>query len=84
MEIKKYSSFDEIEIELKILKLEKEISFQKLIWNIQKIKEDLSLQSIIMQVIGSYKLILSKTYETILSTIIPILINWFSKRKRGD
>jgi hypothetical protein len=84
MEIKKYSSFDEIEIELKILKLEKEISFQKLIWNIQKIKEDLSLQSIIMQVIGSYKSILSKTYETILSAIIPILINWFSKRKRGD
>ena len=40
MEIKKYSSFDEIEIELKILKLEKEISFQKLIWNIQKIKEN--------------------------------------------
>jgi hypothetical protein len=84
MEIKKYSSFDEIEIELKILKLEKEISFQKLIWNIQKIKEDLSLQSIIMEVIGSYKSILSKTYETILSAIIPILINWFSKRKRGD
>lgn len=84
MEIKKYSSFDEIEIELKILKLEKEISFQKLIWNIQKIKEDLSLQSIIMQVIKSYKSILSKTYETILSAIIPILINWFSKRKRGD
>ena len=84
MEIKKYSSFDEIEIELKILKLEKEISFQKLIWNIQKIKEDLSLQSIIIQVIESYKSILSKTYETILSAIIPILINWFSKRKRGD
>jgi hypothetical protein len=84
MEIKKYSSFDEIEIELKILKLEKEISFQKLIWNIQKIKEDLSLQSIIMEVIGSYKSILSKTYEAILSAIIPILINWFSKRKRGD
>lgn len=84
MEIKKYSSFDEIEIELKILKLEKEISFQKLIWNIQKIKEDISLQSIIMEVIGSYKSILSKTYEAILSAIIPILINWFSKRKRGD
>ena len=84
MEIKKYSSFDEIEIELKILKLEKEISFQKLIWNIKKIKEDLSLQSIIMEVIGSYKSILSKTYESILSAVIPILINWFSKRKRGD
>jgi len=84
MEIKKYSSFDEIDIELKILKLEKEISFQKLIWNFQKTKEDLSLQNIIGEVIGSYKEILSKTYEVILSTTIPILINWFSKRKRGD
>ena len=84
MEIKKYSSFDEIEIELKILKLEKEISFQKLIWNIQKIKEDLSPQNIVGEIVASYKSILSKTYEAILSTIIPILINWFSKRKRGD
>jgi hypothetical protein len=84
MEIKKYSSFDEIEIELKILKLEKEISFQKLIWNIQKIKENLSPQNIIGEIAASYKSILSKTYEAILSTIIPILINWFSKRKRGD
>ena len=84
MEIKKYSSFDEIEIELKILKLEKEISFQKLIWNIQKIKENLSPQNIIGEIVASYKSILSKTYEAILSSIIPILINWFSKRKRGD
>ena len=84
MEIKKYSSYDEIDVKLKILKLEKEISFQKLIWNIQKIKEDLSPQNIIEQVIGSYKSILSKMYEAILSTIIPIVINWFSKRKRGD
>ena len=84
MEIKKYSSYDEIDVKLKILKLEKEISFQKLIWNIQKIKEDLSSQNIIEQVIGSYKSILSKMYEAILSTIIPIVINWFSKRKRGD
>ena len=84
MEIKKYSSFDEIEIELKILKLEKEISFQKLIWNIQKIKENLSPQNIVGEIVASYKSLLSKTYEAILSTIIPILINWFSKRKRGD
>jgi hypothetical protein len=84
MEIKKYCSFDEIEMELKILKLEKEISFQKLILNIQKTKEDLSLQNIIGEIIGSYREILSKTYEAILSSTIPILIDWFSKRKRGD
>jgi len=84
METKKYSSYDEVDMELTILKLEKEISFQKLVWNIQKIKEDLSPQNIIGEIVGSYKSILSKTYETILSTIIPILINWFSKTKRGN
>ncbi len=84
METKKYSSYDEIDMKLTILKLEKEISFQKLVWNIQKIKEDISPQNIIGEIVGSYKSILSKTYETILSTIIPILINWFSKTKRGN
>jgi len=84
METKKYSSYDEVDMQLTILKLEKEISFQKLVWNIQKIKEDLSPQNIIGEIVGSYKSILSKTYETILSTIIPILINWFSKTKRGN
>ena len=84
METKKFSSYDEVDMELTILKLEKEISFQKLVWNIQKIKEDLSPQNIIGEIVGSYKSILSKTYETILSTIIPILINWFSKTKRGN
>jgi len=84
METKKYSSYEQIELELKILKLEKELSFQKMIWNVQKAKEELSPQNLIGEVVGSYKSILSKTYETILSNIIPILINWLSKKKRGN
>ena len=84
METKKYSSYEQIELELKILKLEKELSFQKMIWNVQKAKEELSPQNIIGEVVGSYKSILSKTFETILSNIIPILINWLSKKKRGN
>lgn len=84
METKKYSSYEQIELELKILKLEKELSFQKMIWNIHKVKEELSPQNIVGEVVGSYKSILSKTFETILSNIIPILINWLSKKKRGN
>ena len=84
MEPKKYSSYEQIDLELKILKLEKELSFQKMIWNVQKAKEELSPQNIISEVVGSYKSILSKTFETILSNIIPILINWLSNKKRGD
>ncbi len=84
METKKYSSYEQIELELKILKLEKELSFQKMIWNVHKVKEELSPQNIVGEVVGSYKSILSKTYETILSNIIPILINLLSKKKRGN
>ena len=84
METKKYSSYEQIELELKILKLEKELSYQKMIWNVHKAKEELSPENILGEVVGSYKSILSKTYETILSNIIPILINWFSKKKRGN
>jgi hypothetical protein len=84
METKKYSSYEQIESELKILKLEKELSFQKMIWNVHKAKEELSPQNLIGEVVGSYKSILSKSFETILSNAIPILINWLSKKKRGN
>jgi hypothetical protein len=80
METKKYSSYEQIESELKILKLEKELSFQKMIWNVHKAKEELSPQNLIGEVVGSYKSILSKSFETILSNAIPILINWLSKK----
>ena len=39
METKKYSSYAEIESELEILKLEKEIHFQKMLYNFEKTKE---------------------------------------------
>ena len=84
METKKYSSYEQMELELKILKLEKELHFQKLIWNVQKAKEELSPQNIIGEVVGSYKSILSKTFETILRNAIPILIHWLSNKKRGN
>ncbi|MFI0489955.1 DUF6327 family protein [Flavobacterium sp.] len=84
METKKYSSYEQIELELKILKLEKELSFQKMILNVNKVKEELSPQNIVGEVVGSYKSILSKTYGMILRNTIPILINWLSKKKRGN
>ena len=84
METKKYSSYEQIELELKILKLENELSFQKLIWNVQKVKEDLSPPALIQEVVDSYKTFFSNSYKSILLSIIPMIIKFLSNKKRGD
>lgn len=84
MKPKKYSSYKEIEIELEILKVEKELSFQKLIWNSQKIKESFALTNIINELVVSLKSMIFNSYGVILSTAIPILIKFLSNKKRGD
>jgi hypothetical protein len=84
MEPKKYSSYAEIELELEILKLEKELNLQKIKLNVEKTKESLLPKNIIKSFLGDYKTILSDYSGTILNIAIPLLINWFTKRKRGD
>jgi hypothetical protein len=84
MENKKYSSYEQIESELKILDLEKQLSFQKLIWNVQKVKENLSPPALLQEAVDSYKSIFSNSYKSILLTIIPIIINFLSNKKRGN
>jgi hypothetical protein len=84
MEPKKYSSYAEIELELEILKLEKELNLQKIKLNVEKTKESLLPKNIIKSFLGDYKSILSNSSGTILNIAIPLLINWFTKRKRGD
>ena len=84
MEPKKYSSYAQIELELEILKLEKELNLQKIKLNVEKTKERLLPKNIIKSFLGDYKSILSDYSGTILNIAIPLLINWFTKRKRGD
>ena len=84
MEAKKYSSYAEIELELEILKLEREINLQKIILDVEKTKESLLPKNIIKSFLGDYKSILSDYSGTILNIVIPLFINWLTKRKRGD
>lgn len=84
MGAKKYSSFKEIDFQLEILKLEKEINYQKMVYSIEKTKENLEPQNLIGEFVDSFKSALSKQYGLILQTVIPIVIKWLSKRKRGD
>ncbi|MFM9987244.1 DUF6327 family protein [Flavobacterium sp.] len=84
MEKKKYSSYAEIERDLEILKVEKEIYYQKMLLSIDKTKESI-LPSKTATLIGNlYKKVFSGMYGTILKMIIPYVFNWYLNRKRGD
>lgn len=84
MENKKYSSYKEIEQDLAILKIEREIYYQKVLLSIDKTKESI-LPSTSATVIGSlYSKVFSGTFGTILKIIIPFVIKWYVNRKRGD
>ena len=84
METKKYSSYKQIEEELEILKLEREIYYQKTLLSIDKTKESI-LPSKSVSLLGTlYQNVFSGTYGTILKIAIPFVVNWYINRKRGD
>jgi hypothetical protein len=84
MQTKKYSSYAQIDRELEILKVEKEISYQKLVLSIQKTKESFSILNIGANVVDTVKSTFFSSYGTILRILIPIIIKWFKKKKRGN
>lgn len=89
METKKYSSYAQIDRELEILKIEKELSYQKFVFGVKKTKESFTPQNIVSDLIGSYSsvipygAIVSTAAPFILNKAIPFIKNWFAKRKRG-
>ena len=84
METKKYSSYQQIEEDLEILKLEREIYYQKTLLSIDKTKESI-LPSRSISFLGTiYQKVFTGTYGTILKIAIPYVFNWYINRKRGD
>jgi hypothetical protein len=81
---KKYTSYGEIDRELEILRLEKEINYQKLILTVQKTKENFTPQNLVSGFLGSYKTLFSSSYGTILNIAIPYIIKWIVNKKRGN
>ncbi|QBZ97098.1 DUF6327 family protein [Flavobacterium sangjuense] len=84
METKKYSSYAEINHDLEILKLEKEIHYKKMLLSIDKTKESFLPSKPVLFVNDLYKKIFSGSLGTILKIAIPYAINWYINRKRGD
>ena len=90
MENKKYNSYAQIDRELEILKVEKEISYQKLVFGVKKTKENFTPQNIVSDLIGTYSsaipygAIVSASVPFVLNKAIPFVKDWFTKRKRGS
>ena len=84
MEIKKFSSFEAIDKELEILKLERELNYEKLVLSIYMTKDNLKPKALFSELLGSYKSILSSSFSLLLSAAIPYIVNWFKNKKRGD
>lgn len=83
MENKKYSSYAAIDRDLEILKLEKQISYQKLVLSIQKTRDAITPENIVSGFLAPYKESLPNPFRSILQTIVPYLISYFINRKRG-
>jgi hypothetical protein len=82
MGTKKYSSYAQIELELEILRVERELNLKQIVLDVEKTKESLLPKNVFKEFLGNYKSILSGYSGTILNIAIPILIN-LTKRKRG-
>ena len=84
MEAKKYASYAEINHDLEILKTEKEIHYQKILLSIDKTKESLTPSKTISFVSNLLENTFSGATGTIVKTLIPMAINWYINRKRGN
>jgi Family of unknown function (DUF6327) len=84
MENKKYSSYKEIDLDLEILKTEREIHYQKIVLNIEKTKDSLMPSNLTTLVGNSILKSVSGSLGIIVKTLIPIAINWYLNKKRGD
>jgi hypothetical protein len=83
MESKKYSSFAQIDREVEILKIEKEISYQKIIFRYQALKENASPQKVLNNFLGSSKTIFTGSLGSILNIVVPYVIKRIINKKRG-
>lgn len=81
MQNKIYSSFEEIDRELEILAIEKEISYNKLILSSENFTSFFTAKTIFKKIISSGLNLFSSPNFSIIKLILPIVYNWFLNKK---
>lgn len=84
MAAKKYTSYGEIDQDLEILKVEKEIHYRKMKLSLDKTKDSLMPSQPVQGFYSVYKKVFSGIPGTVLKIALPYVVNWFINRKRGD
>ncbi|MEX1191456.1 MAG: DUF6327 family protein [Brumimicrobium sp.] len=78
MDKKKYSSFNEIERDLQILKLEREIYHEKILLNSERLKDNLSPLKVLKNtVLSKGKGVSSSMIMSIIGIAVPIIFKKF-------
>jgi len=83
METIKYSSFEQIDKELEILKIEKELNYQKIINKIDRTKDLLSVKNIKILALEYLTIAVKGYYGKAMERVLPILIKWLKDKKRS-
>ncbi len=78
METKVYTSYAEIDRDLEILKLQKEIDHQKLALSVEKTIDSLTPGSLMQNVLGNVGTLATK-YDWLSKIVVPLLIRRFMK-----
>ncbi len=81
---KRYSSYAEIDRDLEILQIEREINYQKTLLSVDKTKESIVPMQAIAKLLHQYENWSSGLMGNLIKMAIPLLTNWFINRKRGD
>ncbi len=81
MEFKQYTTFEQIERDLQILKLEREIHHKKIILHVEQTKESLTPRNLLS---GLLHFSIPQNLGSIIKLFAPLLIQWFFNKKRGS
>ncbi len=79
-----YTSFEEIDRELEILKIEKEISYQKIILNGKQIGDFFSGKSILKNSFKTIGSLFTSSSFSIIKMLLPFLFQWYRNKKRSQ
>lgn len=80
MSSKKYSSYQEIENDLLILQLEREIKFKKMELHFDNVKDTFRLGNMVEGYLGFSQKSQSNGIAKLVTWLIPYLLTWFNKK----
>ena len=82
MNKKKYTSYQEIDAELQVLKVQKELHYYKLKQSIESTQRQLTPEKLLSNATESVKSYLQDSLGTIIQNLIPWVLGWFLNKKK--